>query len=182
MMPKYLSILLLTTICFLSCVKDTDFDQVDDIVLNPVVEVNFIFFTLEIDDFQENPLIEGTLTAVDTTEIRFLDDDFAVDNIKTAEFFFRVTNTFPVGLDANFTFLSEENEPFYEINFPIQISEDGSPVVTEFTQLITAEDIELLTLNDKVIVTIVIQTEDENLEGVLNLQSKTIYYLEFSDL
>lgn len=180
-MPKHLFLFFVLVLTLFSCVKDTDFNQADDVVLNPVVEVNFIYFAIEIDDFKPNPLNEGQLTVIDTTEIRFLDGDFAVDNIVTAEFFFRISNTFPVGLNANFTFLSEENEPFYEINFPIQISEDGSSVITEFTQVVSAQDIELLTLNDKVIATIVIETLDENLEGVLNLQSKTIYYLEFSD-
>lgn len=181
-MYKNACLFLLFGVLFLSCVKDTDFDQADAIVPSQEVEVNFVFFTLEIDDFQINPLAEGTLTVVDTTEIRFLNDDFGIDNIVEAEFFFRVSNTFPVGLDADFTFLSEENEPFFNINFPIQLSEDGSPVLTEFTQLVTAEDIELLTLNDKVVVTITIQTDDQSLEGVLNLQSKTTYFLEFSDL
>ncbi len=181
-MFKYSCLFLLLGVLLFSCVKDTDFDQADAITPRQEVEVNFIFFTLEIDDFQLNPLSEGSLTVIDTTEIRFLDDDFAVDNIVAAEFFFKVSNTFPVGLDADFTFLSEENEPFFTINFPIQISDDGSPVITEFTQLVTAEDIELLTLNDKVVVTITIQTNNQTLEGVLNLQSKTTYFLEFSDL
>lgn len=181
-MFKYSYLFLILSTLLFSCVKDTDFDQADAITPSQEVEVNFIFFTLEIDDFQVNPLTEGSLTVTDTTEIRFLDDDFAVDNIVAAEFLFRVTNTFPVGLDANFTFLSEENEPFYTINFPIQISEDGNPVLTEFTQMVTGEDIELLTQNDKVIVNITIETGNQSLEGVLNLQSKTTYFLEFSDL
>lgn len=181
-MPKHLFLFFVLVFTLFSCVKDTDFNQADDVVLNPVVEVNFIYFTLEIDDFQPNPLIPGQLTVIDTTEIRFLDDDFAVETIFAAEFLFRVTNTFPVGVDANFIFLSEENEPFFTINFPIQISEDGDPVLTEFTQLVTGEDIELLTQNDKVVVNITIQTGNQSLEGVLNLQSKTTYFLEFLDL
>lgn len=181
-MPYKLFLLVLIPLFLTSCVKDTDVNQVDDVVLNPVVEVNFIYFTLQVDDFQLDPLFEGNLTVVDTTEIRFLDDDFAVDNIKEAEFFFRVSNTFPVGVNANFTFISEDNEPYYEINFPIQLSDDGNPVITEFTQTISDTDIELLTLNDKVIATIHLQSNDQNLEGILNLQSKTIYYLEFSEL
>lgn len=181
-MFKYSYLLLLTVALLLSCVKDTDFDQADAITPSQEVEVNFVFFTLEIDDFQINPLFEGSLTAIDTTEIRFLNDDFGVDNIVAAEFLFRVTNSFPVALNADFTFLSETNEPSYNINFPIQLSKDGTPMLSEFTQLVSDEDIELLTQNDKVVVTISIQTENQNLEGVLNLQSKTTYFLEFSDL
>lgn len=180
-MPGKLLLIILLGVFFTSCIKDTDFNQLDDVVLTPVVELNFVYFTLQIDDFRVDPMFEGSLAVIDTTEVRFLDDDFAIDNIKEAEFFFRVTNSFPVGLDANFTFLSQDNEPFYEINFPIQISEDGSSVITEFTQTVTQADIELLTQNDKVIINIKLQSSDQNLEGTLNLQSKTIYYLEFSD-
>lgn len=181
-MPKYSLVLFLLVFCFTACVKDTDFNQTEDLVVSPIVEANFLFFTLDSGDFQPNPITAGQLRVVDTTEIRFLDDDFSIDNIVSAEFYFKTSNTFPVSLDAQFTFLSEENEPFYEINFPISASEDGSPVNTEFTQVLSAQDIELLTLNDKVIANITVQSEDENLEGVLNLQSKTIYFLEFSNL
>ncbi len=181
-MPKQFIVIIALSICLFSCVKETDFNQADAIVLTHELEANFIYFTLQIDDFQAPTVPTGSLTVVDTTEIRFLDDDFAVDNIVSAEFFFRVSNTFPVGLDANFTFLSEENEPFYEINFPIEISEDGTPVITEFSQLISGEDLDLLTLNDKVVATLAINTTDETLEGELNLQSKTTYFLEYSEL
>lgn len=181
-MQKHIA-LLIVTVCVLSysCIKDTDFEQIDDFSLTPVVELNFLYFTLEIGDFQLSPVTGGTLTATDTTEVRFLDDTFAQENIVSAEFFFRVSNSFPLGLGADFVFLSEENEPFYEINFAVLPGENSSPTITEFTQSVSGSDLELLTQNNRVISTLTINTTDGNLEGVLNLQSKTTYFLEFSD-
>ncbi len=162
-----------------SCVKDTDFEQADEIALTPVTEVNFVYFTLFIDDFEYEPPPATQLTVIDTTEVGFLDDSFATENITSADFFFRVTNTFPASLEAKFTFLSEDNVPYYEINFPIALSQNSIPEITEFTQTISQEEIELLTQNDKVAVKIDIETENQNLDGSLNLQSKTTYYLQF---
>jgi hypothetical protein len=181
-MPKTLlniTLIVVVAFSFFSCVKDTDFEQADDIALTPVAEVNFLYFTLTIDDFEPMPITEGQLAVIDTTKIRFLDDDFAIENITSADFFFKVTNTFPVGLDVNLTFLSEDNVPYYEINFPVALSENNNPEVTEFIQVVSQEEIEQLTQNDRVAVKINIETDNENLDGSLNLQSKTTYYLQF---
>ncbi len=178
-MYKYALLFLLLSLAVSSCIKDTDFDQADEIELSPVVELDFLFFTLEIDDFQENPGFEGSLTVVDTTEIRFLDGSFAQENLLSAEYFFKVSNSFPIGVDANFNFLTEENEPFYEIDFLIAPGTNNNATLTEFIQTITAEEIEQLTQTNKVVVTFTLKTLDENLSGVLNLQSKTTYFLRF---
>lgn len=173
---------ILVTLTFFSCVKDIDVEQTDDVAPSPVVEANFIFFTLAIDDFRESTTPLAPLQAIDTTEVRFLNDDFGKDNIVQVDYFFRVNNTFPVPLHADFTFLSPENEPFFNINFPITPSANGSPALTEFTRVITGEEINQLTLNDKVVVTITIDTSNPSLVGELNFQSKATYFLEFSDL
>jgi len=178
-MYKYALLFLVLSFGITSCIKDTDFDQADEIELSPVVELDFLFFTLDIDNFQENTGFEGTFTVVDTTEIRFLDGSFTQENLLSAEYFFRVTNSFPLGVDANFNFLTEENEPFYEIDFLILPGTNNNPASTEFIQTITAEEIEQLTQTNKVVVTFTLETLDENLSGVLNLQSKTTYFLKF---
>ncbi|PKP26298.1 MAG: hypothetical protein CVU03_04575 [Bacteroidetes bacterium HGW-Bacteroidetes-2] len=178
-MPQFTLFLLAFSFCFTSCVKDTDFNQADQIELNSVVELNFLFFTLQIDDFKQNPGLEGSLTVVDTTEVRFLNESFAQENLWSAEYFFRVSNSFPIGANANFTFLSDTNESFYVVSFPIQTATNNTPVVTEFTQVITLEEIALLTQTTKIVVTITLDTLDENLSGTMNLQSKTTYFLKF---
>lgn len=181
-MPRTLlnsALLVAVAFTLFSCVKDTDFEQADEIVLTPEAEVDFLYFTLTIEDFEPLPISEVELAVIDTTEIDFLDDDFAIENITRADFFFKVTNTFPVGGEVNLRFLSEDNVPFYEINFPIALSQNSTPEVTEFTQVISQEEIEQLTQNNKVAVRINIETDDQNLEGSLNLQSKTTYYLQF---
>ncbi len=178
-MKKYFLLLLVFSIAFSACIKDTDFDQADDIELSPVVELNFLFFTLDIDNFQENTGFEGSLTVIDTTEIRFLDDSFAQENLLSAEYFFRVSNSFPLGVDANFNFLTEENMSFYEIDFLIEPGINNNPTITEFIQTISAEEIEQLTQTNKVVVTFTLETLDDNLSGILNLQSKTTYFLRF---
>ena len=57
-----------------SCVKDTDFDQFDQTILEPVVDLNLVFWEVTANAFN-NPNANLPLGTVrDTTEIRFLDD------------------------------------------------------------------------------------------------------------
>ena len=59
-MKKNLHLLFLITVIlffFSACVKDTDFDQTDDIVLDTVLELDFIFFDCE----YRNSLIKSEL-------------------------------------------------------------------------------------------------------------------------
>ncbi len=158
-----------------ACVKDTDFDQTDDIVVSPIVELDFLLYTLE----SENFTIPGeqNLIVSDTTNFLFLNDEFTIDNLIKADFLFRHTNSFPVEFSTQYVFLSETNEPQYEIVIPLNSGTPENPLVTEHVEVIEGESMTLLTNSDKVVITITANNPVDDLEGSLKLQSKTTYYL-----
>ena len=177
-MKKKLHILFLFTAIstlFMSCVKDTDFNQTDDIVISPVVALDFIFFNINSENFSE--ISPTNLVVTDTVFFDFLNEDFTVDNLIKADFYFKNTNSFPIQLITQYQFLDENNELNYEIIIPINLGSISNPVITEYIEIIDENSIVNLTLADKVVVNVIASSTINNIDGILNLESKICYYL-----
>jgi hypothetical protein len=164
---------------FFSCIKDTDFEQADDIAVTPVVELNLIHFKVSGGDFFDSITSTPILTLRDTTELRFLDDQEIQESLLRAEFFFSFTNSIPRDFLVDFQFLSESNDTTYLTQTNVNQGSVQNPVVTEFVENIEGDAILQLTQASKVVVSVTIPSSNAQLEGELNLQSKTTYYLEF---
>jgi hypothetical protein len=172
-----LSIILLCIIVslFIACVKDTDFSQTEDIAITPKLEFDFIFFNLNSENFSD--LGVNNLVVTDTTFFNVLNDDFTIDNLIKADIYFKNTNSFPVQLITQYQFLDENNELQYEILIPVNSGSINNPVITEHIEIIEEDNIINLTLAEKVVVNVITPSPLDNVVGMLNLQSKTTYYL-----
>ncbi|MDN3724321.1 hypothetical protein QRD02_07990 [Aequorivita sp. SDUM287046] len=164
---------------FTACIKDTDFDQAEQIALTPIVELDLIYFDIQANRFFDSINSTPVLTVRDTTEIKFLDDGTLQESLKRAEFYFKFTNSIPRDFLVNFQFLSEANDTTYATGTPVAQGSLAAPVVTEFVENVEGENILLLTQAHKVVVSVSIPSSDETLEGNLNLKSKTTYFLEY---
>lgn len=160
---------------FTACVKDTDFNQTDDIVVTPILELDFLFFNVDSESFTDQGV--NNLVVTDTTYFDFLNDEFTVDNLTRAEFLFKNTNSFSTQFTTQYQFLDENNVSHYEILIPVDAGTTSNPVITEHTENIEGEAIINLTMAEKVVVNIMASAPVDNQDGVLNLQSKTTYYL-----
>jgi len=183
-MKKYIPIigvLILCSVLLGACVKDTDFDQADSVVLTPVVELDLIFFNLTAGDFFDSITQMPRLQVIDTTELRFLDDGGIQDNLKRAEFLFDFTNSMPRNFQVDFQFLSEQNDTTYQTQTNVTAGTPQQPVESLFTEVVEGEEITQLTQANKVVVAVTIPSVNQDLEGELNLQSKTTYFLEIKD-
>ncbi len=163
---------------FTACVKDTDFDQADDIVVTPVVELDFVYFTLDSDDYIDPDTGDSRLMVSDTTRLNFLDSDFAREDIVRAEFTFRFTNSLEQNFNTEFLFLNDNDQLRYEFSIPIAGGTVSQPTLTEHIQNIENEEIAELTRATKVVINVNAPTTVDNPNGTLNLQSKTTYFLE----
>lgn len=175
----FLSIPILLIFCFTACVKDTDFEQGDDVSLTPVVELDLIYFNLVAEDFFDQATQNPILTVNDTTKIEFLNESGVRENLVKADFQFTFTNSIPRQFLAEFNFLNENNEQKYTITTNVESGSEDDPVITNFFETIEGADITRLTSSNKVVVSVTIPSSDINLEGTLNLKSKTTYFLEF---
>lgn len=162
-----------------ACIKDTNFDQAEDIALTPVVELDLIYFDLSAGDFFDTINSTPVFTVSDTTELKFLDDGQIMESLKRAEFYFEFTNSIPRDFQAVFQFLSEQNDTTYTTQTNVSQGTLVNPVITEFVENVEGESITQLTMASKVVVSVTIPSSNAELEGDLNLKSKTTYYLEF---
>lgn len=164
---------------FTACIKDTNFDQAEDIALTPVVELDLIYFNLRADQFYDTINSNQILTVRDTTDIKFLDDSSLQESLKRAEFYFKFTNSIPRSFQVDFQFLSELNDTTYVAQTSVNQGLPNAPVITEFVENVEGDAILQITKANKVVVSVTIPSSDENLEGTLNLKSKTTYFLEY---
>ena len=169
------------SLLWVSCVRDTDFNQAQDVTATPVVELNLIYFDVDGGEFFDSTTNTPILTLRDTTEIRFLDDSGIQESLLRAEFYFRFTNSIERDFLVDFQFLTEMGDTTYTTQTQVNMGAVGAPVVTEFSQNVEGEDIMQLTMADRVVVSVTIPSSEAGLQGSLNLQSKTTYYLEITE-
>lgn len=179
-MNKILSPFILT-ICacllFTACIKNTDFDQSENIVLTPIIDLNLIYFNLQTSDFYDSITSTPILTVRDTTLIKFLDDSTLNEKLRRVEFYFKFTNSIPRNFQVDFQFLSEMNDTTYLANTSVNQGSLTVPIITEFIENVEGDAIIELTKANKVVVSVTIPAASENLEGKLNLKSKATYFL-----
>jgi len=161
---------------FTACIKDTDFNQTDDIEVTPIIELDFLFSTLTSQTFTDIGV--NNIIISDTTDFSFFNDVFTIDNLEKAEFYFKNTNSMPVNFDMEIQFLDDNNEEHYLITIPISSGELNIPIVSEHIENIEADGIISLTMANKVVLRIEASSVVDNVEGSLKLQSKTTYYLK----
>lgn len=165
-----------------SCIKDTDFDQAENVTLTPVVELDLIHFDVAATEFFDEVTNTARLRLVDTTEIRFLDDTEIQESLLRADFLFRFNNTIPREFAVNFQFISEEGEETYATATVVPAGTMTNPSTPpDFIEVVEGEEVLQLTGANRVVISVDIPSADASLEGNLNLQSKTTYYLEIKE-
>lgn len=177
-MKKKLNLLFLfTAVSFFltACIKDTDFNQTEEILITPEIELDFLFFELNSENFTN--IAVNNLIVSDTTNFDFLNEEFVVENLIRAEFYFKYTNSFPVDFITEYQFLDENNDIHYDIIVPVNFGSIDDPLITEHVENIEGEGIVALTHAEKVVVTITASSPVDSIEGILKLQSKTTYFL-----
>lgn len=162
-----------------ACVKDIDFEQANEVILTPTMELDLIHFNLSASAFFDSNTSNPILTVRDTVELRFLSEGDIQDGLKRAEFYFKFTNSIQRSFITDFQFLSEQNDTTYTTQTMVSQGTIANPVVTEYTKNIEGDAITDLTMASKMVVSVTIPSSNMNLSGELNLKSKTTYYTEF---
>lgn len=128
---RILGTLLLVLFSF-SCTSDLDFNQANDLKLEPVFVTNFGYFDIPANQFVTNG-VEQSIT-VDTPALDVFDDVFFKDNLERADFFFEINNTINRAYTLDLTYLDENNQPLYSITFAI-------PAYTGVENLVNKTDV-----------------------------------------
>jgi hypothetical protein len=161
-----------------SCFDGTDFEQVNDVVVTPEIELDLIYFNLDASNFYDYTNNTEVLLVEDTTDLDFLGGSDINDILKGADFFFKFTNSISREFNVTFDFLSQDNVSKYLMQTNVASGSENTPVVSYFVESLDEPQIRELTKAKKVLVKVAISSSSQDLTGVLNLQSKTTYYLQ----
>ena len=181
-LPLRLAFLCGLAIGFASCVSDVDFDQTDQIVFTPEVDLDLTFFELTTANFEDTQSGLPIPVVRDTTRLEFLDDAFIRDNLKQIDLLIKYDNTFSQNFEHKTLFLNESNQVQFEIAFDVAAAMNGQSETTIYQQTILDPELEAIRNSIKMLIEIRVLADGQPIEGRLGHQSKTVYSLEVTDL
>ena len=174
---KFCTLLVSLTV-FVSCFEGTDFEQVNDVLLTPEIELDLIYFTIDASQFYNATTNSEILVLKDTTDLDFLGGRDIATILKKADFLFQFTNSIPLEFNVSFDFLNGQNTSMYFMEATVVSGTTNNPGITNYIEEVGEQEIKDLTKGYKVVITVAIPSSSQGLTGALNLQSKTTYYLE----
>lgn len=178
-MRRFCFIVVLSAV-FISCVKDVDFSQAENISISPIAESSLFFSKIEASRFSFNGT-EITTIRDSITNIDLFENDYFTDNLIKAEINLEISNT----IDRTFTLQMDyfnANNDLLGISFPVTIL----PLLTEQTHTEVYENLtldELKTIT-KIRITYTLEPSsdgsviDDNTPGEIDFKSKAILYLQ----
>lgn len=170
--------------CFLikSCVKDVDFDQVDDIEINTTHNISLINFKINPSDFLDD-LENEVLLRSDTTGLPIFDGSYTVNYLNQAEFEYKFSNTFNRSISLEMEFLDEYNTSLFTLQ-KIDIEANVSDI--EVVQTLDELALQKLPLTERIVVKLVLSMGnlplDPNQDYILTSQVATLLYFKVTTI
>ena len=161
----------------LSCSSDLDFNQVNDLKLEPVFIANLATFDVQAHQFVDGG-IEQTLSG-DLMDFDVFKQNFD-DNLDRADFFFEIDNTINRGFRINLFLLDANNNTLYTIPFDVPAYSGTQNLVTK-TEIFQDAKLDLLRKTDKIAFVVNLlpgPALSESSLGSLKLRSSaTVYFV-----
>jgi hypothetical protein len=173
---RILGILLLTLFSF-SCSSDLDFNQANDLKLEPVFISNLAYFDIPAHEFVTNGVDQSII--VDSPTIDVFNDAFFKNNLTRADLSFEIDNTINRIYTLDIALLDKNNQPLYYINFIVPAS-TGTAIPVKKTEIFENANLDLLKSTTKmtfVLKMLAGQQLDKNSLGSLKLRSGVTAYL-----
>lgn len=182
MMPKailkYVMVVLVALSTLASCTKPVDFNQVNDLQLNPVFESSLVYINEPANRFLVN---ETEVTVLqDSVNIDFFNDQFIIDNLVRADLLFQTINSIPRGFQVRVDMMDNSNQILHTFSFSTGASPDNSDLVTEHTEVFQGSSMVALKNTTKMMFTLTLlpgPAIDANTLGRIILKSKGTFYL-----
>jgi hypothetical protein len=163
---------------FISCSSDLDFDQVNDLKLEPVFVANLAHFNVPANQF----VVDGQAQQIasDIVDFDAFRKKFFSENLVKAEMNFEIENTINRAFILNILLLNDNDEVLQTIPFVIPAYSGSSNVIKYPTEVFENERLVLLKQTTKVGFLIQVASGspiDENSLGNLKLRSSANVYM-----
>lgn len=175
-MNKILGIFILSVFS-LSCSSDLDFDQVNDLMLEPVVVANLATFDVPANEFVIGGIEQNV--AGDILNFNVFKEAYFTDSLMRADFFFEIDNTINRAYRVNMYLLDANNSPLYTIPFDVP-AYTGVPNLVTKTEIFENAKLDLLKKTTKIAFVITMYPGpalSESSLGSLKLRSSATVYL-----
>lgn len=180
MKPRILLHVLAVCIIAISCVKDVDFDQAEEVYLENEFVTDLVYFNLTTSNFVDvdNDVVVNS-TVTESTNLEFLDDQFIQENLVELAIEMEYQNTFQQSFTNRARFLNRANQEMYSFQFDVDGSADGSVVTTRFVDTLTQAELQQFKRSIKLEVSVDLTQDGQSIEGNLDFRSKAYYKMLF---
>lgn len=163
---------------FFSCSSDLDFDQVDDLVLKPVVVANLAHF-----DVPANQLLDDGRNNImfDTRDFDVFKDKFFTEHLKRADFDFEIENNIDRSFVVRLNLTNANDEILETISFSVPAYTGSSNVIKYRTEVFENQRLDLLKQTVKIRFDLIIFAGpplNEDSVGNIKLRSGATVYME----
>ncbi|MFB9079543.1 hypothetical protein ACFFLS_06625 [Flavobacterium procerum] len=161
-----------------SCSSDLDFDQVENLKLEPVFVANLAYF-----DVPANRLVDngGNQIVYDTRDFDVFRNKFLTKHLKKAEFDVQIENTIDRAFAVNILLLSADGSVLETIPYVVPSYNGSTNIVKYPTQIFENQRLELLKQTVKLGFVVLVAAGpplNQNSVGDLKLKSSGTVYLE----
>ncbi|WP_291100147.1 MULTISPECIES: hypothetical protein [unclassified Flavobacterium] len=175
-MNKFLGIFILAIFSF-SCSSNLDFNQVNNLKLEPVFVANLASFDVSANQFVTNGAEQDVF--LDVANFDVFKDSFFDKSLKKAELFFEINNTINRAYSIDLVLLDVNDTPLYTIPFNVPAYSGAENLVTK-TEIFENNNLVLLKSTTKIAFTITMLTGpplSESSLGSLKMRSSATVYL-----
>ncbi|MEZ7497678.1 hypothetical protein QO200_02885 [Flavobacterium sp. Arc3] len=173
---KIFGILLLVMLSF-SCSSDLDFDQVNDLKLEPVFIANLTSFEIPASQFVVNGVEQNV--AFDAQDFDIFRDSFFRNRLTRADFFFEINNTITRSYSLDIQLLDGNDQLLYTIHFDVPAYSGTEKLITQ-TEIFENANLDLLKSSKRMGFVIKMgagSALNANSPGSLKLRSSATAYL-----
>ena len=177
-LSKIICLLLLVGVHF-SCSSDLDFNQLNDLRLEPVDELNFSYFNVPATAFVAS---DGTnyQWAYDDEEFDVFRDKYINSYLQRADFYFEITNTIVRAFSLNIVLLDANDNMLTTITMDVPAYSGTANTISQ-TEIFQNARLELLKSTRKMRFMVAMKPGpvlDENSPGNLILRSSATVYMD----
>jgi hypothetical protein len=174
---RILIVLIVALISF-SCSSDLDFNQANDLKLEPIFISNLAYFDIPANRFVTNGVEQSVV--VDSPTVDVFNDAFFTNHLTRADLSFEINNTIDRAYTLDIVLRDKNNQPLYSINFNVP-AYSGAESLVKKNETFENANLDLLKSTTKISFILKmapgLQPLNENSLGTIKLRSDVTAYL-----
>lgn len=159
-----------------SCASDLDYNQVNDIKLEPVIVSNLAYFDVQANQFVTGGVEQNVIFDAPTVDV--FNEKFFTEKLNKVDLFFEINNTINRRYRMDLVFLDRNNQPVHSTYLIVPAYSGAENIVTK-TEMFQNATLDLLKRTTKITFTITMFAGpllSESSLGSLKLRSAVTAY------